>query len=424
MIREKLGKVFSSRIFYIAFSILVSFALWMFVEINENQLQRFTVNYVPIVWQNVERLTDRGLLIGALNPETVSFTFESPRSVQQRLSNENLSVVIDLAGITSRGSTSLSYDIEYPSDVDINSLSIVSRSVSRISLYIDRLESKSVPVHVAYDGGTAEDFIQDTPIFSPQSITVSGPADVISRVGTARVYVLRENLASTYTDELTFILYDENGERLDEELLDNLTVSDEIIQVTIPIRMTKTVNLAVDFIYGSGATAQNTIYTITPQTIMIAGDPEDVRDFNTIHLGPPIDLTGLQFERMNNEINIPIALDNHFTNLSDILTATVDIEIRGLEVKYLSVTNYQLVNEPSNVTVDRITQSTVVRIRGRAEDLDVLTAEDIVVRANLADVNLGTQQIPARVIIYNFDGDADAVGAIGNYVITVTIRDT
>ena len=421
MIREKLGKIFSSRVFYIVFSILVSFALWMFVEINENQMQRFTVNYVPIVRQNEELLTDRGLLIGALNPETVSFTFESPRSVETKLTNTTLSVVIDLAGITSRGSTSLSYDIEYPSDLDINSLNIVSRSVSRISLYIDRLDTKSVPVNVVYDGGTAENYIQDSPVFSPQSITVSGPADVVSQVGTARVYVIRENLASTYTDDLNFVLYDERGDRLDESLLDTLTVSEETIHVSIPIRMVKTVNLAVDFIYGSGATLQNTMYSIEPATIMVAGDPEDLRDFNTLNLGPPIDLTNFE---QNRSVHIPIALENLYTSLSGETEALVSVEVRGLEIKYLSVTNYQFINEPVDLTVNRITQSTVVRIRGRAEDLEALTVDDIVVRANLSDVSTGTQQIPARVIIYNFDGDSDSIGAIGNYIITVDIRET
>ena len=414
MIREKLGAVFSSKVFYIAFSILVAFILWMYVEINENQVQIHTVRDVQVVRKNSEVLNDRGLLITAINPETVTLEFECPRSISTKLSNSTLSVVIDLISITSRGSTALEYDIIYPTNIDPDLITRVSKSVNQISLRIDRLATRSVPVDVAYRGGTASGFIQDPLEYSPQAIKVSGPADLVSQVGMARVDVVRENLSSTYTDDLAFVLLDENGEELSEQLLNQLTLIDETVHVAIPIRMTKEVALTVDISPGAGATSQNTRVTISPPTIMIAGDPEDARDFNSINLGT-IDLTSFDFD---STYDFPIVLPNYFTKLSGESQASVIVEVLGLEIRHLSVTNIQTVNEPPGNTVEIITQSMVVRIRGRAEDMENLTEANIRVIADLTDRSPGTHRVPARIRVDGIEGDVDSVG---NYLVTVQI---
>ena len=416
MIRKKVGKIFSSKVFYITFSILFSILLWMYVEISQNQLREITVTGVQIVRDNEEILGDRGLLVATMNPESLAFTFECPRSIANLLTSASVSVLIDLQGITARGNSLQPYDIVFPPDIDESLINIVSSSVSRISLYIDRLDTRQVDVEVSYRGGTAEGFIQDPIEFSPQSIMVSGPAEAVSQVRAARVNIIRENLTSTYTDDFTFTLLDENGVELDESLLDRITmISDETIHVTVPIRVTKEVVLTVDISPGSGATAENTSITIDPPSVMIAGDPDDIRDYNSINLGT-IDLTSFEQSR---PFVYSIVIPNHFTNLSGETEADVLVEIHGLEIRYLSVTNIQTLNEPAGYTPEIRTQSIDVRIRGKAEDMVNLTEAHIRVVANLADANFGPQRVPARIHVDGIDADIGAVGAAP--LITVTL---
>ena len=416
MIRDKLSMIFSSKIFYIVFSLIVSIALWMYVEINENQIQQFEVQNVQVVRHNSELLNDRGFFIASMNPEVVKLTFECSRSIANKLKNTTLSVTIDLASITSRGNKTLEFDIDYPDGISEDMAGFVSSDVSRISLYVDRIDTRLIPVEVPYRGGAAEDYIQDPPEFSPQTISVSGPRDVISRVSFARVNINRENLSSTYTDDLPFTLLDENGEELDEPSGSQLTTSDETIHVIIPIRMMKEVTLFVEFNYGSGATSQNTSYTIDPPTVMIAGNVEDLRDYNSINLGT-IDLTSFDFSRTFSAFTIVIP--NYFARISGETEATVAVEILGLDMKWFSISNIQATNEPDGYVTEIKTQNLDVRVRGRTEDLEYLTEANIRVVATLADdISLGTQRIPARVYVDGIDAD---IGAVGTYNITVSI---
>ena len=419
MIRKTLNKIFSSKLFFITFSLLVSIALWMYVEITENQTVQHQVTGIPVVLINEEILNDRNLLITDMRPDTVTLDFECPRSVASKLTNNSLSAVIDLSTITERGYAPLTYEINYPQGIDEKSSGMTTRSVSRIQLYIDRMSQKTVPVDVPYTGGAAEGFICDLPEFSPQDITVFGPAEMLAEIESAKVQINRENLSTTFSEDMPFIMLDRDGSEIDEELLTKLTFSDDSIHVTIPVRMYKEVTLMVDFIYGSGATQQNTNYYCDPPSITIAGDPEDLRDFNSISLST-IDLTRFEYSDTN---VFPIPLPNHFTNISGEKDAQVLVEVLGVGIKYLTVLSPSLhvTGEQPGYIVDIRTQSVDVRIRGRQEDLDNITEANLTVVAALpAEIGLGTQRLSARVNIYGIDADVGAIGV--NYYITVNIQ--
>ena len=415
MIRRILGKIFSSKAFYIVFSLLVSIALWMYVEISENQTVSIPVVGVQVVCLNEDLLNDRNLLISSMTPETVNLEFECPLSLTSKLTRDALSVVIDLANITTSGPQTLRYEIIYPAGLDEKQVS-VTRSVNLISLYIDRTSWKNIRVDVPYRGGAAEGFMNDPPDYSPREITIYGPAEFLSSVNSARVSVARESLTTTFNEDLTFTLLDEDDEPVDADILDKLTYSDEKIHVTINVRMMKEVPLNVDRVTGAGATDQNTRVTIDPLTIIIAGDPEEVRGFNSINLGT-IDLTRFEY---SDTYSFPIIVPDYFDNISGETQARVLVEVLGLGMRYLPVSgsSIHLINEPVGYIVEIRTLSLDIRIRGRQEDLDNITEANISVVASLADLGPGTQRVPARIHI---DGIAADVGAIGTYNIVVAI---
>ena len=414
---ERINRIFTSKMFYIVFSFVVSITLWMYVEISENEIQTHIVSNIRIIRKYEDLLNDRGLLVASMTPETIIATFECSHSDAAKLNRESLTFVIDLSHITSVGHYSIKPDIENTSDVDLSSIEF-SQSVDQILLSVDRIETALVPVEAIYSGGTAEGFIQDPVEFSPQTITVSGPSEIVALVEKARVSVIRENLSSTYSDELPIVLLDKEGEPLDVMLRNQLAISDNSIRVTVPIRVTKEIALTIETSQSpgsAGAIPQNTNITISPSTITVAGNPDDLRDFNSINLGT-IDLT--RFD-LTNTYTYAIALPNIYTNIFGETEAHIKVEISGLEIVHFNISNIQAGNIPSGYTVEIRTQSIDVRIRGRAEDLIDLTEENIRVLASLpTELSTGTQQVSARVIIDGIDAD---IGAVGSYFVTMFI---
>ena len=419
MLRKTLNKIFSSRVFYILFSLLVAVALWMFVELNENQTQRYTIPNIKVEYRNREVLYDRGLLIASIEPQTVALTYDVPRAVIQRLNNNTVSVEVDLANVTHTGYITLPYDIILPPDVSRNSLNGETRSVARITLLIDRLSTAAVPVRVDYRGGTAsDDLIVEAVEFDPHMIMVSGPEEVLSRISYARVPIYRENLSSTQIDDMSFILFDENDEEISEPTLASVTTNQETIHVTIRIKQIKDIPLLVEFMYGAGATEQNTTYTVEPAFITVSGDPEAIREYNSITLRT----INTNMFRNSDTFQCAIVTADNITNLSGVTEATVRVDIMGLDTDYYSTDNLYAINRPAGYQVEWITRSVDVRIRGRREDLDLVSLENIRIEADLRNyTSAGTVYVQASETRIYIDGIDANIGAIGDYRVALRL---
>jgi YbbR domain-containing protein len=418
MLGKKLNKIFSSRVFYIVFAVIVAAALWIFVEGDDPRAQRTTIEGIPVTLRNEALLNDRSLVITAMDRETVNIMFEGTRAGLSQLSRSAIIVEIDLADITEPGIEEFYFEVVLPSGVG-RTVSELARSPTRIFLTVDRLFEMSVPVRGEYTGGTAPgtdmyEYLVGEPEFGPQMITVSGPERVVARVSEAWVPIMRENLSATYIDYLPFILRDENGYELEEEYLEQLEISHDLVRVTVPVSAVRPVPLTVLFMYGAGATEYNTFYEIFPDRIYVSGEPDAIRELNEIPLGT-IDLTRIE---LSDSEMFAILIPNNFRNHSGETEANVRVEVRGLEVWPVSVANIHTVNAPSGYTLTVLNQRLDVRIRGRREDLEALTDTNFRITTDLSGLPAGHAQIPATVWI---DGDVGDVGPVGEYRITVRL---
>ena len=417
MFKELFGKI-SRRLLYIVFAVIVSITLWMYVEITENDIQINSISNIEINFKNEDVLRDRGFLRTSFSPEQLTITFEAPRSEMTRLAAPGaLSVEIDLANISASGPAELVYEIIYPQGVNVNVIEVLGRSVERINLMVDSVVDKQLQVVVFYTGGTAsEDLIAESVEFDPQSITVWGPERVVSRISHVKVPILRENLATTYREELEFVLIDEDDELLEltDSEMEMLEFSHEMILVTVPIMEMKDVPLTVILAHGAGTSEANTNWTSEPSTIKVSGDPVAIRELNHILLGT---INMHRFGLSDTEA-FPIILPNNITNVSGETEARVHVEVIGLDIAFRSTTNLQVINIPPGHRADILTQSLDVRLRGLPEELALVTSTNLRVVADLTDRNTGSARVSARVYIDGIDTNIDPVG---EYEITVTI---
>jgi len=245
---------------------------------------------------------------------------------------------------------------------------------------------------------------------------VSGPNEVVSQISEARVTVFRENLASTLTDTFDFVLLDDNKKEFDHDTLALLETSHESINVKIPVKQMKDITLTVDFTYGAGSSEQNTSWDIKPPYITVTGDPEVLRDFNSINLGV-ID-TVLRRD-MTFDVTRTIGIPNYVEDASGIREAKITVYIQGLNTVDFSTTNLQWINALADHRVEWITQSLVVTIRGKPDDLARVSLDNIRIVADLRDIiSAGSYQIQPTVYV---DGISADVGAVGEYRVSLRL---
>jgi hypothetical protein len=215
-------------------------------------------------------------------------------------------------------------------------------------------------------------------------------------------------------DELPFTLMDESGHEI---VSDKLIFSQDTIKVVIPVVMIKDIPLVVNLTPGAGADAANSACTVNPPTISVSGDAETLGNLNQIVLGT-IDLS--QFLTSKTQ-EFQIVLPNGTTNLTGITTASVSVDITGLDSVHLSADNIQVTNVTAGYTATIVTKSLDIILRGKTDELKTIGPSNIRIIADLTELGetTGTYSVIAKVYV---DGDVTTVGPIGEYKVTVTLN--
>lgn len=413
---KNLRKLYDNRVFWMVISLLASLTIWVYVTSGETEDFKTTFRNVRIEIVGEDTLrSSRNLIVTDLNTNTITVEITGPRRVVAPLDSEDLVAQVDVSKLTRAAYTTLKYDIVYPSSVDERYITEEKKTPEYVNFTVSQLITKPIQVRGGFEGRSAEGFTAETPVFNPSTVNVTGPEAYIKDIDHADVTFGQNVVAdSTYSVDATYTLVDKNGDPVSTEYL---TLSPDTVEATLPILLVKNVTLGVDLIEGAGATKANTKVSVEPSFITLAGDSSILGGFNRIILGT-VDLTDFSSTFME---TYPITIDNELRNVTGVSEAKVTIEVVGLETRSYRVTNLSYVGAAEGTSVELLTESLDnVVIRGTAEQLDQIKAENIRAVADLADIKDSTGSYMPTAKIY-VDGVTD-VGAVGQYVISVEIR--
>ncbi len=413
-----IDKIVRSKSFYIVISCVASIILWMYVASYENTTQSVTLSGLEVKYIGGEDiLQDRNLLVTDKDMQDVMLTFLVKRSLVSQLTKETVHVSVDLRDIRSSGEFERVYTISYD-NVDEDDVIVTRRVPEYVKVNIDRLDvNPEVVVRGVFDGTVAEGFMREPIVYSPETIEVSGPESVISRIAYAKVVIDRENLNRTVSGVVEFTLVDSDGQAIESS---EITTSVKEIQYTIPIVKVKDVGLTVNLLNGGGATEDDAVVRIDPPTISVSGDAEVLSSINQLQLGT-IDLAS--FAQTTTE-TFAIVLPNGVNSLSGEKEATVTVTIKGLSTKRVITTNIHFINVSDGYTPRNITQYKEVLIRGPKEILDLIDGSNIRIVGDLTDIGnaVGRYSVPTTVEILGYR-EAGVIGDNYNVVVSLEIAE-
>ena len=402
------------NLFWIIVSLLSSLAIWTYVVSMENSVVTQIFRGVPVQIVGEEALRNsKNLIVTDVDTNNVRIEIRGPRRIVDSLNSEDLTAQIDVSKISRAAFASMKYKLIYPNGVDTRNLSEVSYSPETVNFMVSTLNTVSVPVRGGFEGQLSDGYTAESPVFEPSTITVTGPDAYLKDVSYAWVsFGNNQTVSSSYSEEAPFTLMDSDGVSVSTEYL---TCSEETISATLPILQIKDIPLSVELLEGSGATTSNTIVTINPNHITLAGDSAILDGMNRIILGT-IDLTDFKTS-ISETYTIPF--DNSLRNISGVTEAKVDVEIVGLSTANFTVKNISVTNTPEGINAEIISESLDVIIRGTEEELAELAPESIRAVADLSDYKDSTGPFMVAAKIY-VDGYVD-VGAVGDYQISVDL---
>ena len=404
-----------NKIFWAITALVLSFVFWLYVTSVESDTIRQTFRGVRVELVGETVLRDsRSLVVTGLSTNTVSLEITGPRRVVAGLSAEDLSVQIDVSKLSQSAYASMQYTVSYPARTDTSGLTVTRKVPDTINFTVSRLNSKTIPVRGSFDGSIAPGYTAEPVSFEPSEITVSGPEAYLRNISYAWVSFSAMDVSTTYSIETGYTLMTAEDEPAGT---DGITSSADVVKATLKILEMKELPLTVNLIYGAGANETNTIVTVTPETITLAGDSAVLSGMNNV----PVATISLSDFNSTYTYDYPISFDNSLINVEGITEAEVKVEIVGLESKNFTVRNMQCRGVTEGYEAEVLSKALTVKIRGTPELLEKVSSDDLVAIADLSDydVTTGSNIVNARIQV---DGALD-VGAIGGpYTIMVDIR--
>lgn len=303
------------------------------------------------------------------------------------------------------------YDVTYQVILPESGMTCVSSSPKTISVTVDRIETKTVPVSVQLSEDAAAGYVFEDPVLSVDTVEVSGPESELQSVASAMIQIDTADLTDTLTDNYSYRLIDKDGAAVDAT---NITRTVAGIGVTIPVKRVKTVPLEVTL---SPQDSEGDITaTISPEEVEIIGDPSAVDTVDSITLGAININTASDGDTFDFAISAPTGVQ-----LTDgqPTTATVSVDVDDAGEQTYTVTDIRLndIKNDETAKVSLETTSLEVRLSGSKRLLDSISTANIhaVVEIASADLSDGKHTIGATI------NSPDNSTVIGTYSVTIEI---
>ena len=409
-------KLYNSRAFWLVIALLASVSLWIYVISQETEAykQTFRGVKVELVGEDI-LLNSRNMVITDLSTSTVTVEVSGPRRIVGSWNSDDLIAQIDVSKLSQPAFTSLQYTVKFPDGTDTSGVKTGLKTPETVNFMVSAQTKKVVPVVGSFEGSVSEGYTAESPEFEPSTITVSGPETYLKDISRAWVEFGSQEISSTYSADVPYVLLDEEGEECSTT---GLVLSDDTVKATLRILAVKEIPLTVDFIDAAGASSANTTLSIEPESITLAGDTAILSGMNRISLAT-IDLS--DFDSTFSDTYL-IKYDDGLKNLSGVSEAQVTVEIIGLAVKDCAVDreNISCINVTDGYSASVLSDTLTVRLRGVQEQLGEVRGENVRIVADLKDYNtsVGQFMVPVKVSV---DGFSD-VGAVGDYTILIELR--
>lgn len=401
-----LKRITDSPILWVILSLLIALFMWTYVASQDTEefKKTFTGVRVELVGEDILR-NSRNMVITNVSTATVNVEVVGPRRIVSALSEDDLVARVDVSKLTLAAVTTQTYKIIFPDGIDTSALSTLSRTPETIVFTVTELIEKQIPVRGSFEGKLMDGYVAEAPVFTPATITVSGPEIYLKEIKDAWLtFGTDEEVDHTITRTVPFTLRDTNGQ---DYYNDMISADVTEIEAKLSIIRQKVVPLEVNINYAAGATPENTKVTIEPDSVTLSGDSELLDPLNQIVLAT---IDTREFTTSFTETYL-IRIDDELKNQSGVTEAKVTVELIDLVSDKFLVRNISCINLTDGYEAEVITSAITVTLRGTQEQLTSLKAENIRAVVDLTDYVNSTGSFNLTPKIY-VDGFPD-VGEIG-----------
>ena len=410
------------KIVTLLISLLAASALWLYVVTSVAPEATARISDIPVTVDGSIVLEERGLIITEQQTDSIWLELSTSRINLAKLNSSSIRIAADASKIRAEGTYELSYTVIYPDTVNSNDVDILRQSSSRVTVTVAKLETKTVPITVSWQGSVPEGYTAETgsATLDPEEVVLTGPAEEIAQIKEARLEVDLSTLNETVIQTMPFSFCDAEGNIV--TLSEHTEASVTEAALTLQVLRSRQIALRVDLVDGAGVSSDNATVTFSTETITVKGNAEVVDAMeDTLTVGTPIELSKIQERQtFTFNLNLPAGV----TNETGETKVEVTVVISGISRAIIPVTDIRVVNQMEGYDTSVTSKSVNVTVRGATSEVTKLrdsTDSGIYILVDLeGNTQTGSFTVVGRVV----NETHPDVGVVDEVQVSVSVTPT
>ncbi len=394
-------------------ALLFAFLMWSYVIADQNPTRPVTVKGVTVSFSGLNELTEKGLTVDRSQLEKlVDITFSAGINYHKNINNNNTKATVDLSSINNVGE----YKLDIQVSASVASAVVRSMSESTVTVYIDELVERTVPVRCEVTGGAAEGYYLEEPVLSETMVVISGAREKIQNVVEAVVVIPSKDMRESVKASFIVTLYDAEGKEVEHEAVNGSVPS---VIVELNVRRAKTVGIDLEEALSAitnikdGYEAVN--ITVSPETFQIVGEKEILDEITALQIKP------ISAENADKSV----LLEGEILNVAGVeivgeTKVAIYVQIREKESeKTFENIKIEATNLEAGLRVQLSKAHTDVTLTGNQSGIGSVVRKNVIAYVDLAGLRKGTYVLPVK--IESISGVTLSKVAIEYTTVTVTI---
>lgn len=373
-------------------SIIMGLIVWLIAINQENPLQ--TLPYpdpLPVVVRN---LAPGLTLTEMLDDRQVQVVLQAPRSAWEELGANEIAAYVDLANL-GRGTHLVPIHVA----IDEREVVLKGQDPTVLTVQLDTVITKTVPVTVEIMDNTAFGYDPQTPSVSPTEIVVTGPGQQVNEVFQARARVFMRNARSQVERFQNVELLNDH-----QQPVELVTASPSAVEVIVPVQAwpgSKQVAVRVD-LQGQPANGFRLgPLTVSPSTVSLRGSSSLLNDIAFVAT-EPISVTGGMADLYAQlRLLLPQGVTAYDTETPEKIVEMVDVVIGVLPVEDSRRMTLRLLPRglASELRAEIALDTVEVILSGPKNILDALNSDDMYAFVDLDNQQPGNYVLKPTVVI-------------------------
>lgn len=357
--------------------VILSFALWLYINNVENPVKESTIKNVPVEFVNVEALTNSNLSLVDDEEYTVDVNISGPSNQIYTITKDDFKLKVDLSQYAlKQGENTIPVEVvDYPEGINIKNTKSLAVKV-KIEACVEKEINLESMVDVNYQSGFSEKSLS----IEPLSINISGPKSLVEKASKAVIKGKIDNVSQNIKQDYDIVILDDKGNEINDLELSESSATLEIEVVKgkeVPIKATFIGNLK------EGLTLQSSELSLSK--ITISGDTDKIDKVNFINTSE-INLDNINAsQKIEAQLEIPEGIT--IQNGSNKVTVTLNIKdskivnktIYGVKINFVGMDTSKFKYEMQN-TCDIV-------ISGTEDEIQNITSSNISVTASLEEIS-------------------------------------